>query len=133
MSFIVTGTTSTGASIQWLIPDMILKNDCNLIDGRKGSGKSSIVSGIIGRWHNEYKSSRILMLKNILWLTSEEDFDCIVKPRLMQYGIADSSIITIPYRHAKCTKPLMPFDIDKLSELIIAHNINCLVLVRFSK
>jgi len=80
MSFLITGKVSSNTSIDWIIPDMVLMNDLNLIDGRGETGKSSVVSAIIGQWHNDKGMILEKKLKRVLWLSQEEDFDLIVNP-----------------------------------------------------
>lgn len=133
MSFITTSNVGNGAEVEWIIPDMILQNEFNLVDGRGESGKSSIVTFIIGQWHNLKKLKNERQLRRVLWLSQEEEFDAITKPRLLQYGLEPDQVITIDYASGACRRPIMPMDHDALSELIKAKNVNCIVIDPFSE
>lgn len=133
MSFTITRKINSNASIDWIIPDMVLMNELNLLDGRGESGKSSVVSAIIGDWNNNQELKRDKQLKNVLWLSQEEDFDLIIRPRLLQYGLHEDQVVTIPYRNGDCPRPRLPANHTPIVELIKRHNINCIVVDPFTE
>lgn len=133
MSFNLSRKTGSSEIIEWVVEDRVVRNDVNLIDGRKATGKSSLVSAILGDWWNEENLSSNQVLTGILWLTTEENFDAVVKPRLIQYGIPPDYITTLDYRNGKCPRPILPNDSDKLSQLLGDNKLNAWVIDPFSE
>lgn len=133
MSFTISRKTSATSKVEWIIPDLIVRNDVNLIDGRKSCGKSSAVAKILGDWHNQLGLPKWQQLRNILWLSSEENFDSIIKPRLMQYGISEDQITTIDYKNGNSSKPEFPRDREAMYRFMNDNSINALVIDPFSE
>lgn len=131
MPFQISRQTSATKKTEWIVPRLIIRNNVNLIDGRKGSGKSSLISRVLGDWHNTPNLPIWQRLKNILWLSSEEDYEIDIKPRLSQYGISEEQITTIDYRNGKSRKPILPMDKDKLADFMRDNKINALVVDPF--
>lgn len=131
MSFTISRKTSATTKTEWIVPRLFIRNNVNLIDGRKGSGKSSLISRVLGDWHNAPNLPVWHKLKNILWLSSEEDYEIDIKPRLLQYGISEEQITTIDYKNGKSRKPIMPMDKDKLADFCRDNKVNALVVDPF--
>ena len=133
MSFQLSQKTSSGGKIEWIVEDRIVRHDVNLIDGRKSTGKSSLVSAILGDWYRNFHRIKTKELTGILWLSTEENFDAVVKPRLTQYGIPEELVWTLDYKNGKCPRPILPAETDKLSQLLGDHKLNAWVIDPFSE
>jgi len=133
MSFSVSNSVGNGAEVEWLVPDMVLQNEFVLVDGRGETGKSSLVASIIGEWNANQSFKLERAFKRVLWLSSEEEFDSIIKPRLIQYGLDKGDVLTINYASGEQRRPLMPANAAPLADLIRNHSINCLVIDPFSE
>ena len=133
MSFNISRNTGSNAKIEFLVEDRVVLNDTNLIDGRKSTGKSSVVCKIIADWFHNKSLSDPNRLKGVLWLSSEENFDTTIKPRLMYYGLTEDMVSTIDYKNGKSPRPILPQDLDKLVEFCKQHGINCVVVDPFSE
>jgi hypothetical protein len=85
----------------WLWRNRILANSVNIIDGRKGSGKSTYVRGLLGAWKRGKMPDGTpphRKLRRIMWFSSEEDYDNTIGPALEIEGIPSSDVITIDRR-----------------------------------
>jgi len=133
VSFQLSRKTSATTKVEWIVPDIVVRNDVNLIDGRKSSGKSSVIAKILGDWHNQTGLMKWEKLRNILWLSCEESFDAIIKPRLMQYGIAEEQITTIDYKNGNSRKPVFPTDREAMYHFMKSNDINAIVIDPFSE
>jgi hypothetical protein len=133
VSFIIASESASKSHIEWIIEDRVVANDINLIDGRKSAGKSSVASAIIGDWHNDKRLQKENPLQRVLWLGVEENFNAVVKPRLLQYGLDPDQPKTIDYKHGVCPKPILPNDAEQLLTFILKHNVNALVIDPFSE
>lgn len=95
------GIDSTAAMIEWVWPNRVMANTINMISGRKGAGKSSAVSALLGHWKTGSMpdgSTPHRKLRRVIWFSSEEDYDSVIAPRAKANGINPDDIMTIDRR-----------------------------------
>lgn len=105
----------------WDWPGMILRNSLNIIDGTKGTGKSSVLAHIAaclcaGKRLPESKSAG--PKGSCLWFGSEEAFGGSVLGRWKANGMPPATIHTLPPNTASAHGPLvLPHQEDRLREI----------------
>lgn len=131
------GIDTAAPGHQWLWRNRLVANTVNLVDGRKGSGKSTLVRGILGCW----KAGKMpdatpphRKLRRVMWFTSEEDYDNTVAPALKLEGIPDSDVITIDRRNKLAYQRLDLFtSYTQIAEEIMDKKIDAVVVDPFSE
>lgn len=131
MSFTITSDLGSEETTSWLVENRVLQFKFNLIDGRGESGKSSVVSKIIGDWHNDKTLPVERRLNRVLWLSQEEDLNLDIKPRLWQYGLHKNQVVTIDYHSGAAARPILPDHETKFIDGLKANGINCIVIDPF--
>jgi len=92
------GDEGADDKIEWHWPGRIMKGEVNLIDGRKGQGKSTMMCDFAVRitsgkpFPGQRKSS---LPGACLWFGSEENFNKAIKPRFVALGGNPKSIFTV--------------------------------------
>lgn len=126
------GIDKNAPGTQWLWKDRLVANTLNLIDGRKGTGKSSVVSAILGSWHNGTMpdgSKPHKKLRRVLWFSSEEDYDGVIAPRLRHYGIKTNDVLTLDTRSASYIHRLnLESHYNQIKDTIIESKVDAVVV-----
>lgn len=119
---IVSGNGVKAEKVQWDWPEMILRNSLNLIDGNKGSGKSSVMATIAsalcaGKKLPESKSAG--PKGACLWFGSEESFGGSVVTRWKANGCDANQILTVQEHNASgYGRVIMPMQEDRLRTMV---------------
>ena len=92
--------------VSWLLPHRIVRGAVNLIEGDKGTGKSTLLVALAAR----LTVGRLLLGRrrvppaNVIWLAGEESYDAVVKPRLEAAG-ADLDRVHVPRLNERGERP----------------------------
>jgi hypothetical protein len=118
--------------VQWDWPGMVVRFGLNLIDGHKGTGKSSIMSSIAAALCSGRKlpEARTVGPKgSCLWFGSEEHFGGSIVTRWVANGGAKNQILTLPpNNNTGFGRLALPGQEDRLREMVRRCNARCIVL-----
>jgi hypothetical protein len=133
---LVTGCQVKVKKITWLWPGMLIENAVNLIDGRKGSGKSSLIAKIAATVCSGKplpESRRKIKKGKCLWIGREESFESAILPRWIAAGGSPSSIITLRNGTSDSqVSPSLPAYQELLTSLCQRNQVRMIVLDPFS-
>ena len=136
MDGVVSGATMKVERIAWLWPGMIVKGALNLIDGQKGTGKSSILAAMAatvcgGKCLPESKLK--LKKSSCLWFGSEESFTAAVLPRWKANGGDVKNLYTVMNTPTMGMNPLtLPASEGRLRGIVEEKNVSVIVLDPYS-
>lgn len=117
-------------------PGMILRGALNIVDGQKGTGKSSIIAHLAasmcgGRRLPESRSSGAK--GTCLWIGSEEDFGSAVASRWVVNGGDAKQLLTVDARAMEGPGRItLPFQEDRLRSIVERHKVRVLVADPFT-
>lgn len=130
-SWMISGTKIKRANHEWDWQGRILRNSVNLIDGRKGLGKSSVMAAIASalchgrKLPGETKSGP---RGRVLWCGSEEENDKAILPRWLANGGKKETLETVDFKKfTETNRIVMPYDFKRFASILQA--MNCRVLV----
>lgn len=116
------GHQAKGEGIAWDWPFMVVRNALNLIDGRPGVGKSSVMAHIAAKLCNGERlpEARSVGPKgSCLWFGSEESFGGSVVPRWVANGGDRRQIHTVSDSStAGGGRLVLPYQEDRLREIV---------------
>ncbi|MEO8009976.1 MAG: AAA family ATPase, partial [Betaproteobacteria bacterium] len=129
---LVNGSQVKVEKIAWAWPGMVVRNALNLIDGHKGTGKSSVMATIAATLCTGKKlpeSKSIGAKGSCLWFGSEEHFGGPVVARWKANGGTAASIHTIADNAGNGSgRLIMPYQEDRLREIIFRTRARCVVI-----
>src|SRR5260370_29854628 len=121
--------------VNWLWPGWIPLRKITVVDGDPGLGKSTLLLDLAAR------VSRMEVMPDgsrgrygeVLLLIAEDSLEDTVKPRLVAAGAELDRIHSFEYvRDRSGTRPpVLPDDIDRLEELVKAHQVGMVVIDPF--
>lgn len=129
---LVSGADVRHEKESWDWPGMILRNALNIIDGVKGTGKSSLLAHLAatmcaGKRLPESKSAG--PKGTCLWFGSEEAFGGAILGRWKANGMPPNTIQTLPRNTVSAHGPLvLPSQEDRLRAMVQAVKARVLVL-----
>jgi len=116
----------------WLWEGRIMEKNINLIQGWKGSGKStttaSIVIHALSGWKLKGQDKPVKAGGTCLWLTTEEDIETDVKPRWMANAGSLRDLWCFDPNKDKHLLPRLPGDVVTMVRILKAYNVRVLVL-----
>lgn len=122
--------------VSWLLPGRVPLGALTLLEGRKGTGKSTIAAALAA---DATGGPRVLRgkrraLGSVLWLTVEEDFGMAVRGRVAAAG-ADLDRVHYPGvdgAPGQCRRLALPGDLGTLGDAIERHGVKLVVLDPYS-
>lgn len=119
---IVDGTQVKRERVAWDWPKMIVRNAVNIIDGHKGTGKSSLLATVAAALCNGKKlpESKVAGPKGAcLWFGTEESFGCSVVPRwVANSGRAEDIRMVATTGNPGGGSVVLPYQEDRLREIV---------------
>jgi hypothetical protein len=107
--------------IVWWERGLILRAAINLVGGREGKGKSTIVANWVAR---ETKAGG-----TVIWLGSEEPRDQAIAPRLEAAGADRDRVLFIDVELDKSTGSLVfPLDLPEIEKIIVRDGVTMMVM-----
>lgn len=105
----------------WWEPGLILRAAINLVGGREGKGKSTIVANWVAQ---ETRNGG-----TVIWLGSEEPRDQAIAPRLVAAEADMDRVIFIDVEIDKSTGSLVfPLDLPGIEKIVVQHQVTMIVL-----
>lgn len=136
MRGVISGACTKAERIEWLWPGMIVKGALNLIDGQKGTGKSSILAAMAatvtsGKPLPETKAKA--KRSTCLWFGTEESFAAAILPRWKANGGDLKSLYTVQSVSMDPAAPLyLPSSEGRLRWMVEKLNVSVIVLDPYS-
>src|SRR5579863_4067018 len=123
---------SKAEKLTWLVPGRFLAAALNLLEGRKGLGKSHILAAVSAQVTGgpPLPGGRRQKAARVIWLAAEEDSKTDVLPRLQAAG-ASVKLVQFPVRDpetGRVPRLHFPTDIEILEHEIIRLGVRAVVL-----
>lgn len=117
--------------LEWLLPGRMIVGSLAVVEGETDVGKSTFIAALVasvttGRpWLGRPKSTP----RNVLWISNEEDFASLVRPRLESAG-ADVTRVLPPAEdeHDEPMRIMLPDSLSFLRESISALDVAVVVI-----
>lgn len=114
--------------LEWLIPNRLLFGGLNLLGGREGIGKSSVVYGWVAAITNGKLDGCLFGDKRyVLVRASEEAWDFSIAPRLMAAGADMDYVLFLEATEEGVQDLSLPDDLDELREIVQDNEIALVV------
>lgn len=130
------GTASPVLSHRWDWPGWLLSDSINLLEGRKGAGKSSVCAAIAAHFTGGpvLPGAAPPAPRGILWCGMEENWQSAILPRLVAAGADTSwcSRLRLMTPEGRTRRLSLPSGMDELIPLLRAGRIGLIVLDPFS-
>lgn len=126
-------------TVRWLWPGRLAFGKLAILDGDPGTGKSTLICDIIGRYTSGrklYGADVVLETGNAVIVTGEDGISDTIRPRLEEAG-ADLSRVTVlqtflDFDEKSKTKiervPVLPDDADVIAELVRERRARLLII-----
>lgn len=114
--------------LEWLIPNRLLFGALNLLGGREGIGKSSVVYGWVADITNGKLDGCLFAQKRyVLVRASEDAWDFGIAPRLIAAGADMDKVLFLEAAQEGVQDLALPQDLDELREIIEDNRIAAVV------
>lgn len=123
-----------GKKIRWLVQNRIILNALNILDGRKGVGKSTALTSIAAHFSNGtdiYGKKLNAESYRVAWLTIEENYEIDVIPRFRANGGNEDNFVW-PKESKLIRKMACPSNMESLTRFITENKIGLLILDPFT-
>lgn len=129
------GDTTKIVNSEWDWQDRILSHSINLLEGRKGCGKSSMCATICAHFAggSPLPGTQAPIPSPVIWCGAEESWQSVILPRLVSAGCHPGLCMRIRMSNADGSprRLTLPSGTPELVKLIKASGARCLVLDPF--
>lgn len=127
---------STPAVMDWLLPGLLPAGALALVEGRKGTGKSSVLGSFAAAMTGGPAPPGWAGPRNrrVLWYCAEEDWQSMVLPRLLGAGCCPDRVgcLALKYSNGKDRPPSLPRDCERIGDMLLSADIGLLVIDGYS-
>lgn len=133
---VVWADTAAVTPLAWLLPGLLPAGAIALIEGRKGTGKSSVAAA----WAAAISGGPIPpgwvgpRNRRVLWYCAEEDWQSMSLPRLLGAGCSADRVGCLALRDIqhKIRPPSLPRDAQTIGDLLMSAEIALLIIDGYS-
>lgn len=134
--FLEAGTASAPTAPLWDVPGWLLSHSLNMLEGRKGVGKSSIAAALAAHFAGGpiFPGAKRRRPSAVVWYGGEESWQAAMLPRLIAAG-ADPAWcfrLKIVGDNGRPTRLSLPSGLDQLSAILRGAKVGLFIMDPFS-